>query len=377
MKIERPERYTKAVVDLNVLSQNFRSAREFIGDELRYMAVVKADAYGHGAVECARRLESDGVDWFGVAIPDEGCQLRSAGITKPILVLGSFSAGDEASIVDNDLTPAIFDIDTAASLSRFLGAGTYDIHVKVDTGMGRLGVPSDELKRFVSDLRAFSNLKVTGIMSHFASADDPEQDELTRLQLKRFNDALGEFEAAGFNPEFVGIANSPGAIGHLEARIGLVRLGGALYGLVDDILPASRPAPALKPALSLVSRLAMVKRVPAGQGLGYGHTFATERDSVIGLVPIGYADGYRRPLSNNANVIIHDQLAPVVGRISMDWTIVDVTNIEGVEKNDEVILIGSSDTQRVTAAELAAMCDTISYEITCGIGPRVRRVYVR
>jgi alanine racemase len=371
-----PKRPTATYIDLDALAFNFHSSKQFIGEDLAYMAVVKADAYGHGAVECAIRLEREGVDWFGVAIPEEGVELRDAGITRPILCLGSFWPGQERMIIDNSLTPVIFSLDTARLLSEAAGDSRVGIHVKVDTGMGRLGVRWPEAREFASRLKEFQNLDIVGLMSHFASADDPEQDAFTARQVERFDEAVKIFEDEGHSLEIVDIANSPGSIRCNDSRHGMVRLGGALFGLLDDILPGRAERPELRPVMSLRSRIAHVKQVPAGGGLGYGQTFHTERDSQIALVPIGYADGYPRSMSNSGRTVVRGAFAPVVGRVSMDWTLIDVTDIANAAVGDEVFLIGGEGDANVKAADLAAAVGTLGYEITCGISPRVPRVYL-
>lgn len=369
-------RPTATYIDLDALAFNFHASKRFIGDDVSYMAVVKADAYGHGAVECALRLETEGVDWFGVAIPEEGVELRKAGVTRPILCLGSFWPGQEQLIIEHGLTPVIFSVETARRLSDLLGDKSINIHVKIDTGMGRVGVRWPDARTFARELKAYSNLSIVGIMSHLASADDPSQDEFTAGQIKRFDEAVGVFEREGFSPQVIDIANSPGSIRCRASRRGMVRLGGALYGLLSDILPNTSERPELRPVMSLRSRIAHIKDVPAGEGLGYGQTFHTSRASRIALVPIGYADGYPRAMSNRGRVVVNGKFAPVVGRVSMDWTLLDVTDIENAAVGDEVFLIGGSGDTTVTAADLACELDTIGYEITCGISPRVPRVYV-
>lgn len=375
MPLTHTGRPTFARIDLDALAHNFRETMKFVGVDIKYLAVVKADAYGHGAVECAKRLEKEGVDWFGVAIPEEGCELREAGIKRPILCLGSLFPGQEQLVVEHELTPVVFDIDVASALSQHLGQRTYDIHVKVDTGMGRLGFRWPEAREFARELKRFPNLNVTGIMSHFASADDPKQDEFTASQSERFDEAIRVFEEEGFEFDIVDIANSPGSIRCGDSHHEMVRLGGALYGLIDDIVPPTDDQPLLKPVLSLVSRIALIKTVPAGSGLGYGQTFHTARDSRIALVPIGYADGYPRGESNSQNAIINGCLAPVVGRVSMDWTILDVTDCGNVKKGDEVALIGRNGEHEICASALARVIGTIGYEITCGISSRVPRIF--
>jgi alanine racemase len=368
-------RPTFARIDLDALVHNFRETRKFVGPDLKYMAVVKADAYGHGASECALRLEQEGVDWFGVAMPEEGCELRAAGVMRPILCLGSIFRGQEEMVVENDLTPVVFDLNVAEKLSKYVGTRTYDVHVKVDSGMGRLGFRWQQARDFARGLKRFPNLNVTGIMSHFASADDPHQDAFTAEQMAHFEEAVRVFEEEGFSPQILDIANSPGSIRCSASRFGMVRLGGALFGLLDDIVARQDPQPDLKPVLSLVSRITFIKDVPEGSGLGYDQTFHTTRDSRIALVPIGYADGYPRGESNSQNAIVNGCFAPVVGRVSMDWTILDITDCPSAETGDEIIFIGTDGEHEVRASDLAREIGTIGYEITCGISARVPRVF--
>ena len=370
-------RPTIAQIDREALAHNFHISKQFIGTDLRYMAVVKANAYGHGAAECARRLEKEGVDWFGVALPEEGVELRKAGIAKPILCLGSFWPGQEVTLLVHDLTPVIFDESSAASLNKVAAAAgkVRDIHIKIDTGMGRAGIRHENAKTFAEQLRKFTNLNVSGILTHFASAEDAASDEFTNAQIARFNKAIAEFEAAGHSPTIFDLANSPGAFRHANARGNMVRLGGALYGLLDDILPDAAERPILKPVLSLRSRVAQVKNISKGESLGYGRTFTTKRDSLIALVPIGYADGYPRGLSNKGRAIVNGSVVPVVGRVSMDWTLLDVTDVSNVKVNDDVVFIGSDGTNEIAAGDLARELGTIGYEITCGISGRVPRVF--
>ncbi len=370
-------RPTWAKINLDNLAFNFRSAKDFIGPGPKYMAVVKADAYGHGAVECARRLEAEGVDWFGVALPEEGVELRKAGIGKPLLCLGGFWEGQETLALNYGLTPVIFQFEKAAVLNEAAASRGSDvsIHVKVDTGMGRIGVRFDEVTDFAERLRALTHLRVEGVMTHFAAADNLEQTDFTNLQIERFNSAVEIFREKGFSPAYLDLANSPGAVVHPASRGNLVRLGGILYGLGGDVLPGGVAKPELKPVMSLHSKIAQLKSVPAGETIGYGRTFATQRDSVIATVPIGYQDGYRRTLSNIGRAIVRGSYAPVAGRVSMDWTMLDITDVEGVQVGDEVTLIGENDGSHIAAEDLARATGTISYEITCGIGRRVSRLY--
>ena len=367
------ERPTHAFIDLDALALNFQSSKHFIGTDTKYMAVVKANAYGHGAVECALRLEAEDVDWFGVALPEEGVELRKAGVTLPILCLGSFWPGQESLVIENVLTPVIYDHNLAESLDRyaFEHGLTIDIHVKIDTGMGRVGIRYEDATDFANELKEMKNLRVAGLLTHFASADDPDETEFTNSQIEHFNKACDVFREAGHDPEWIDAANSPGAIRYAASRSNMVRLGGALYGLLDDILSPETVRPELKPVLSLRSRIAHIKRVPRGESLGYGRTFVTERESLIALVPIGYADGYSRNLSNRGKATVNGAIVPIVGRISMDWTLLDVTDVSHVAVGNEVVLIGGD----IKAADLARECGTIAYEITCGISPRVPKIY--
>ncbi len=372
------KRPTWATINLDNLAFNFHSVQKSVGDKVKYMAVVKADAYGHGAVECAKRLEKEGIDWFGVALPEEGLELRENHISKPILCLGSFWAGQENLLLENDLTAVIYNLDLAEKLNSAAKATGVKakIHVKIDTGMGRIGVRFDEVNEFAECLLKFQNLEVEGIMTHFAVADDLLQNDFTNLQIKRFYEGVEIFESKGFRPVYKDLANSPAAVAHPNSHGNLVRLGGILYGLGDDVLPKEIALPETKAVMSLATKINHLKRVPKGETLGYGRTFSTEKDSLIATLPIGYQDGYSRGLSNCGRVIIRNKFAPVVGRVSMDWTIIDVTEIADVKLNDEVILIGSSPDLTVKTEELAEKTATISYEITCGINRRVPRIYV-
>lgn len=366
------QRPTHAYIDLDALAFNFQSAKQFIGADVKYMAVVKADAYGHGAVECAKRLELEGIDWFGVAIPEEGVELRQAGVARPILCLGSFWPGQERLLIDHKLTPVIYQHQAAVRLGDYAATRglTIDVHIKVDTGMGRVGVGFGEASAFAQMLKLINGLRVTGLLTHFASAENPLEDDFTNVQIERFAKACQDFRAAGHEPKWIDLANSPAAIRHPASRGNMVRLGGALYGLLDDILPVEIKRPAMRPVLSLRSQIAYLRHIPAGESLGYGRTFVTKRDSTIALVPVGYADGYPRILSNRGKAVVRGQFASVVGRISMDWTLFDVTDIRDAAAGDEVELIGNN----IPAADLARGADTIAYEITCGISPRVPRI---
>jgi len=311
-------------------------------------------------------------------LPEEGVELRHAGIRKPILCLGGFWRGQEDLLFENNLTPVVYRIENAEllnSAAKRRGV-TAEIHVKVDTGMGRLGVRFEDVDGFAEQISKLKNLNIEGVMTHFAAADNLDENEFTNAQILKFNRSIEIFREHGVFPKYVDMANSPGAIAHPESRGNMVRLGGVLYGLGGDVLPRGIVKPELKPVLSLITHIAHIKKVPASTSVGYGRTFVTARDSLVATIPIGYHDGYPRVLSSVGRALIYGSLAPVIGRISMDWTILDVTDVPNVEVSDPVVLIGEQNGLAIQAEHLAKETGTISYEITCGIGPRVPRRYI-
>lgn len=373
------QRPTWAEINLDNLIHNFRITRDAMGTGVAIMPAVKADAYGHGAVECARALAGAGAEWFGVALPEEGLTLRSAGITKPILLLGGFWEGQEEHIVAQRLTPAIFRLDLLDRLNRAARAAgkVVDYHLKVDTGMGRLGVPHAELGRFLEGVTRFEHVRLDGVMTHLASADYPDKKEFTAGQMSLFEAAVELVRSRGHRPTWIHEANSAGAHAYPGSRANLVRLGGVLYGLWRDVTDRSIEALDWRPVLSLRTRIILLKTVPAGIPIGYGGLFVTSRESRIATLAIGYEDGLRRALSNRGRVIVREQVAPIVGRVSMDLTLVDVSDVRSASMGDEAVIIGGSGTVQITAEEVAAQAGTLSYEVTCGISDRVPRRYVQ
>src|SRR6185369_3515221 len=375
-------RPTWAEIDLNNLAANFNQVRRRVTPAARVMAVLKANAYGHGAVECAQRLSREGADWFGVALPEEGIQLRAAGIREPILLLAGYWPGQAAACIQHQLTSVVYRLDMIEALNQAAAnAGVViDVHVKVDTGMGRLGIRFDQLNDFIPGLSQFRNVRVDGIMTHLAAADDAMCQPLTQDQIQRFDDAVTVFRDHGYRPTHLHLANSAGIFGHRESWGNLVRPGGVLYGLWRDVLSlAPSEDPGLLPVMSLHSRISLLKWVPAGETIGYGCTFEASRRSLIATLPVGYHDGYLRGLSNRAHVIVRGVYAPVVGRVSMDLTLIDVTNVADVELDDQVTLLGWNSQQpelSIPAEDLARIAGTLSYEVTCGVSERVPRVYV-
>jgi alanine racemase len=371
-------RPTWAEIDLDALAGNLRAIRERIGRGVQVMAAVKADAYGHGAVRCARRLEAEGVEWFGVALPEEGIVLRQAGVTKPILCLGGFWEGQQEVCVQQGLTPVVYRLDMVESLDRFARqAGVVaDVHVKIDTGMGRLGVRSVDADEFCAALSRFQNIRVDGLMTHLAAADDPLQENFTKVQLERFELAIKIFRARGFSLKYIHAANSAATFAYPGARENIVRPGATLYGFSRDVLQPQTEIPRLKAVMSVRTRIMLLKTVGKGEKLGYGLSFETKRESLIATIPIGYDDGYRRALSNRGHVIVRGTFAPVVGRVSMDLTLIDVTEVPRVSLHDQVTMLGRDGELSITAEEVAELAGTISYEISCGISNRVPRIYL-
>ena len=372
------KRPTWAAINLNALAANFRIVKNRVGPNVKVMAVVKANAYGHGAVECARRLEREGADWFGVALPEEGIELRNAGITQPVLCLAGCWEGQAEACIQHKLVPAVYRLDMIEAIdlaARERGA-VADVHIKIDTGMGRLGVRFDGVPDFADALARFKNIRIDGLMTHFAAADEPSCLPLTQDQIRRFEHAVAAFRARGYEPTYRHLANSAGIFGQPTAWGNMVRPGGVLYGLWRDILSPGDRNQKLQPVMSLHSRITLLKWVPPGETVGYGCTFEASSTTLVAAIPVGYHDGYMRALSNRGHAIIRGVFATVIGRISMDLTLIDVTNVPDVQLHDEVKLLGRDAGLSVTAEDLAKTAGTLSYEVTCGISERVPRVYI-
>ena len=370
-------RPTWAEVNLDNLVHNYRVMKEAAGPDVGILAAVKANAYGHGAVACALALERAGADWFGVALVEEGIELRRAEISSPILCLGGYWNDQAPLLIEHDLTPVIYRLDLLERLDRFAreAGRTVNYHLKVNTGMGRLGVPHSELSAFLDGAARYTNAKLDGVMTHFASADLPDKVDYTLGQARLFDDAIEHVRARGHRPAWIHQANSAATHALPKGRANLVRLGGVLYGLWRDVTnPTVKPLDWL-PVLSLHTRIILLKTVPAGAQLGYGGTFVTRRESRIATLAIGYADGLRRAVSNCGHALVGGRAAPIVGRVSMDLTIINVTDIPGAALDDEAVLIGRQGEAAISAEQLAASLGTISYEVTCGVGSRVPRVY--
>ena len=376
-------RPTWAEVSLGTLRQNFRAVTKYVGDGVTVCAVVKAYAYGHGAVECARALEQEGASWLGVTSLDEAIPLREEGIATRILLMTGFWRGEEEEIVRLELTPTVWELGHIELLERAasrLGVRQHGIHLKLDSGMGRLGCTPEQMPRICEALQASSHLKVEGFATHLASSEVLDAPSVGD-QLKVFSEARRVLHEYGFDPPLVHAANTSAVISHHESWNTMVRPGLALYGYHLAFERAGRVVSGaglrlnVKPVLTWKTRILTLRDMRAGQALGYGGTYVTKAPSRIAILPVGYADGLNRGLSVDGRVIVREHYAPIVGRISMDLTTVDVTGIPGVEVADEVVLLGSVDALSVDAREHAELADTIPYEILCAISKRVPRKY--
>jgi|ERR1700723_36503 alanine racemase len=372
---------TWAEVSLTALRDNFQVVQKHVGKGVTICAVVKADGYGHGAIECARALESAGAPWLGVTNAAEGLALRSAGVNARVLLMTGIWKGEGESIVAQNLTPTIWEpwhIDSLERAARQRHC-VLPVHLKIDTGMNRLGVSLDALPRLCEMLSACKHLSLEGVSTHFASAEVLDAEDACR-QVKRFEDGLAILQSYGLRPALIHMGNSAAMTARPDTWKTMVRPGIALYGYSLAFTRGGEPAAVtplpLRPVLSWKTRVLTVKEVGAGEAVGYMGTFVTMERSRIAVLPVGYADGYPRLLSNRARVIVGGEYAPVVGRVSMDLTIIDVSHIRDVAVGDEVILIGALSGKSVDAVELARLCESVPYEILCGLSQRVPRVYL-
>ena len=362
-------------VDLNALERNYRAIRARLSAEIKLLCVVKADAYGHGAVQAARRYEAMGVDYFGVATVEEGVELRENNVSTPILVMHGVMPWEEtARALLHKLTPAVtgFAMLTKIADETSRSGMIATIHIKIDTGMGRLGFRPQEIPVLVERLREWKQITVEGVMSHFASSE--KRDDYGLNQIRTFGDALDFLKKRGIEAKIVHMANSGALFSYPESYFTMVRLGIMLYGSYPD-LQMSHEMP-LEPVMTFSSRIAALREFPSGSSLSYGRTFVTPKEMCIAYIPVGYADGYPRALSNKGYVLRKGGRCRIVGRICMDWLLVDVTDVRGVEAGDEVVLLGRDGDEIIRADEIAEYAGTIPYEILCGLGRRIARTYV-
>lgn len=367
---------TYAEIDLNAIEHNIKELKKKIGEGVSVLAVVKADAYGHGAVGVAADIQ-DTVDYFGIAELGEALELREAGVKKPILILSYTSPYQYETLVANDITQTVFNYKDAVAISNAAVKlnKTALVHIALDTGMSRIGFSCDDASvETVKNISLLPNIKVEGLFSHFACADS-EDRTATEAQLKLFREFSKKLENAGVNIPIKHICNSAGLLTGCE-QFDMVRLGIIMYGLypekwVDD------GSVNIRPAMRIVSHIIHIKEVPEGTGVSYGHTYFTKGKTRIATVCIGYADGYQRALSNKGRVLINGAFAPIIGRVCMDQLMVDVTGLENARVGDEVTLLGKDGENVITPEELAQLTGTVNYEVVCQFQKRVAIIHCR
>jgi alanine racemase len=378
----QPLSFNQVEIDLTALQENFLGIQTAVGLQVKIMAVVKSDAYGHGLVACAQALYLAGARTFGVAEIWEGVKLRQAGLEGDIVVLLGGSSKSYEDIIRHALIPVVYDVDFLVGLSSQAVRMNSDVkvHLKIDVGMGRLGVLPEEAESYVSLIKRLPGITLSGFLSHFPTADDPGAVQKTSRQLTHFRDILGRFKKGKAGNSVAHIANSAALIYFPDTRLDMVRPGISLYGCYPDASPARSkyvlPALELRPVMSFKTRVIQVKELGPGSGISYGHTFVTRRKSRIAVLPIGYADGYLRKLSNRAQVLIGGRRAPVCGRVCMNATMVDTTDLPPVQAGDEVVLLGKQGEATITADEIAGWMETISYEVLCLFGSLNEKIYV-
>jgi len=364
-------RPTWAEINLNNLEHNFREVKSLLPCDVKVLVTVKADAYGHGLIAVSKKLSACGVDYLGVASIDEGIRLRKAGIKTPILLLGIILKKDILPLFAYQLTPTVCDKQMACLLNAKAGSlkKPLRLQIKVDTGMGRIGISHDDAFKLVKEVYKLKNIIIEGIFTHFAFAD--LNRKFTLYQINLFDKLVSSLKKSGIDIPLVHAANSIGLIDYKDSHFTMVRPGLVIYGLH----PKEKLGINLRPVLALKTRIVFIKQVPPGYGISYGHTYVTKRTTRIITLPIGYGDGYPRNLSNLAPLLISGRRFRISGRICMDQIMVDVGNFKA-RIGDEVVLIGRQASGRITTEELADLSGTISYEIVCGLGSRIPRIYI-
>ena len=372
-------RATRAEVNLGALRHNFRVLSKHAGATALW-PVLKADAYGHGAPAVARTLERAGAKGFCVALVEEAIELRDAGIRAPILVMGGYYGNHHEEVLDHGLMPVVYEpeqLEVFARLARFRGGEPLDVHVKIDTGMARLGVRPDGLAAFAEALLERPELRAYGAMTHFACADAAEPDH-AREQVRVFEEALSALRVRGVKPAVRHAANSAAVLREI-ALYDVARPGLAIFGVAPRTTDDRALSEELKPVLRVRSEVIALRTVKAGEGAGYGHLWRAERPSTIATIAMGYADGFHRALTGKGSVLVRGKRVPLVGAVSMDMAMVDVTDVDGIALHDEVVVLGAQEgplgKDEITADELAAWSGKISWEILCGISRRVPRFY--
>lgn len=369
---------TWAEVDLDAIAHNMREIRKITAPQAQIMAVVKADAYGHGFLEVTKTLLENGADRLAVAIPEEGKQLRKRGINVPVLLLSATMEDDIEEIIDLDLTANVFSYEFAEIISNVAAKKkkTANIHIKLDTGMSRIGfVISEDNTEVIDEILRISKLpyiNIEGLFSHFSTSDEADTS-YTRLQFERFISVADALEKRGLHIPIKHICNSAGIMMYPEMHLDMVRPGVILYGMYpSDEVDKSKLN--LIPAMTLKSRITYVKEVEAGRGVSYGKEYITDKKTKIATVPVGYADGYLRKIAKHGEMIVKGVKVPIIGRICMDQCMIDVTAVHNIERGDEAIIFGR---EGITIDDVAKWCDTINYEVSCMISKRIPRIYTK
>jgi len=355
-------------VDLDAVKYNLKQVQQKLTPEAEIIAIVKANAYGHGLLKIAKAAIKFGAERLGVATVEEGKKLRKAGVKAPILILGTLNPAQIPLVANYNLTPTVYTYQTANQLAE--AEGKVKVHIKVDTGMGRIGCLPLEAPALIKKINQLSNLEVEGMFSHFAAAD--EDEDYTRQQLASFQQVQKRLREAGIEIPLFHLANSAALINYPETHYQAVRMGLILYGLYPE--PGLQSQIDLKPVMTWKARIAHVKELPPGKSISYGCTYTTSRPTKVATIPVGYHDGYPRGLSNQSEVLYQGKRYPVIGRVCMDQFMVDMTGTEA-EKGEVVTLLGKDRDSEITAGELAELMDTINYEIICRVGSRVPRIY--
>lgn len=364
-----------AEIDLDAICDNIRNTRKIVKKGTKIMAIVKADGYGHGAVPVAKALDSL-VDAYGVAIVEEGIELRKAGMEKPILVLGCVPAMQYQSLIEYNIMPAVtsYDMAEAMSVEANKQGKVLNIHIKIDTGMSRLGFqPNKESVSIIKKIASLPNIFIDGCFSHFAKADEADKT-FAKEQLQKFMFVVNQLEEEGVSIPTKHISNSAGIIDMPEANLDMVRSGISTYGLYPSE-EVKKTNLSLKPAMMIYSYISFIKELEAGIPIGYGGTFLTKRKTKVATIPVGYGDGYKRALSNQGHVILKGKKVPIIGRVCMDQFMVDVSEIEEANINDKVILVGQDGEEIISLEEIGEMTCSFNYEVACDVGKRIPRVY--
>jgi len=371
-------RPTKVIIDLGKLKHNIKTLKSIINKDTSMMAIVKANAYGHGLLQISKGVAESGVEWLGVALPEEGMELRKSGLSIPILVLGDVSKEQCEISVENDLTQAVPSLITAYHLNEIaLRTGKKArVHIKLDTGMGRIGFYKiSDLKNAVKEMKKMEGLSIEGVFTHLATADE-EDSKYTIEQINRMENMLKVISGCGIQVKWVHVSNSAGILMYPQAQYNMVRCGISMYGYYPSNYVREKVKVCLEPILQWETRILFIKSLEAGSSVSYGRSFIASSTRKVATLPVGYADGYNRLLGNRASVLIHGKRAPVIGRICMDQMMVDITDIPDADIGDQAVLLGEQGKEKITADELADLCGTISYEILTSISDRVPRFYV-